>query len=71
VIASREKPGRLTVRRYSDGTVSTTIQLSGGGGAWLRNGCEGGGGGVRIVGGVGVGEVGRAKEVGGVRGIGW
>jgi len=66
VIPSRLKPGSLTMSLYSVWVVSTTIQLSSGGGSWLRNGSygacvlvsespTGGGEGARIVGGVGGG----------------
>ena len=64
-IASRRNPGNRTTSLYSLVAVSTAIQLSSGGGAWLKNGSYdarpivlvsfGDGGGVRIVGGVGGG----------------
>ena len=70
-IASRRKPGKRAISLYSPGEVSTAIQLSGGGGASLKNGSWGAresramlertGGGSNIVGGAGGGRLRQAK----------
>jgi hypothetical protein len=59
VIPSRLNPGSLTFSLYSPVVVSTSIQLSAGGGAWLRNGsyalCGVSSMGPKIIGGSGAG----------------